>query len=195
MSNSELVQGYISDLKSLLDAITPEQIDPLVDILFTAWQNNRRVLFMANGGSSSSVSHIANDLQKNIQLEAGKPLKVLCLTDNTPILMAWANDTEWENVFAPQVTCWAEPGDVVIGASGSGNSRNVLNGIAQANALGATTIGLAGYGGGKLKDIAQHAFVVDSFNMQRVEDVHMVVLHILFCGLLERAKTAANALA
>lgn len=192
MHNSGLIGSYITDLKLLLDALTPAVIDPLVKILFTAWQEGRTVVMMGNGGSSSSVSHIANDLQKNIQLETGRPLKALCITDNTPVLMAWANDTEWENVFAPQIACWVEPGDVVLGVSGSGNSKNILNGIAEANAKGAITIGLAGYGGGKLKEIAQHSLVVESFNMQRVEDVHMVALHLIFCTLLERAKASVG---
>ena len=77
MQQSGLISFYLSDLKQLLDALTPAQIDPLVEILFSAWQEGKRVVMMGNGGSSSSVSHIANDMQKNIQLETGKPLKAL----------------------------------------------------------------------------------------------------------------------
>ena len=102
--------------------------------------------------------------------------------------MAWANDTEWDNVFAPQVECWAEPGDVVLGVSGSGNSMNVIRGIETANRLGAITLGLAGFGGGKLSHTAQYCLVVESNSMQRVEDVHMVVLHLLFSAVLEGAR-------
>ncbi|HLV82049.1 MAG TPA: SIS domain-containing protein, partial [Chthonomonadaceae bacterium] len=115
-------------------------------------------------------------------------LRALCLSDNTPLLMAWANDTAWENVFAPQVECWAEPGDVVIGVSGSGNSMNVIHGIEAANRKGAITFGLAGYRGGKLKETAQHCLVVGSDNMQRIEDMHMILLHVLFSALLQRAR-------
>lgn len=190
MSHSHFVRTYLDDLKTLLDAIAPEQIDAIVEILFEAWKGGRRVVMMANGGSSSSVSHIANDLQKNLQLEAGRALRAICLTDNTPVLIAWANDTSWDNVFAPQVECWVEPGDVVIGISGSGNSQNVLNGLARGNELGATTIGFAGFGGGRLPSVAQRCLVVHSNNMQRVEDVHMVALHLIFSALMERAKGA-----
>ncbi len=187
MSQTHFVQTYLDDLKSLLDAISHEQIDAIVETLFEAWQQGKRVVMMANGGSSSSVSHITNDLQKNLQLEAGKALRALCLTDNAPVLIAWANDTSWENVFAPQIECWIEPGDVAIGISGSGNSQNVLNGMARANELGAKTVGFAGYGGGKLAGIAQNCLVVHSNNMQRVEDVHMVALHLIFSALMKRA--------
>jgi D-sedoheptulose 7-phosphate isomerase len=112
----------------------------------------------------------------------------MCLSDCTPLMMAWANDTAWDNVFAPQVECWAEPGDIVIGVSGSGNSMNVINGIEAANQIGAHTIGLAGYEGGKLMAAAQTCLLVESRNMQRIEDVHMILLHIIFSALLEQTK-------
>jgi D-sedoheptulose 7-phosphate isomerase len=115
-----------------------------------------------------SVSHIVNDMQKNLQLTTGRALRALCLSDCTPLMMAWANDTAWDNVFAPQVACWAEPGDLVIGVSGSGNSMNIINGILAGNAAGATTIGLAGFEGGKLKDAAKQCLIVHSDNMQQI---------------------------
>ena len=182
------ITDYLNDLTTLIDGIDAAQIENMVEALLVAWRGGRRVLMMGNGGSSSSVSHIVNDMQKNIHLEAGRPLRALCLSDCTPLMMAWANDTAWENIFAPQIECWAEPGDVVIGVSGSGNSMNVINGILAANHAGAATFGLAGYGGGKLKDAAHHCLVVPCDNMQRIEDVHMVVLHVVFSTLLERAR-------
>lgn len=190
METSEFVGRYLDDVKRLCDAIDAQEVTALVDALLEAWQNGRRVLFMGNGGSSSSVSHIVNDMQKNLALEAGKPLRALCLSDNTALLMAWANDTEWNNIFAPQVECWAESGDVVIGVSGSGNSMNVINGIMAANNAGAKTFGMAGMGGGKLKTTAHQCMVVPSDNMQRIEDVHMILLHLAFASLLDRAKEA-----
>ena len=186
------IQGYLQNVQTLLETIDIPWLEEAVESLLTAWRGGNRVLLMGNGGSSSSVSHIVNDMQKNIALETGKPLRTLCLSDCTPLMMAWANDTSWENIFTPQIECWTEPGDVVIGVSGSGNSANVLNGIEAANRLGATTYGLAGFQGGKLKDVAQHCLVIPSDNMQRIEDVHMILLHILFSTLLERAKIEAG---
>ena len=188
MDINRFVSSYLADVKCLLDQVNPIQIEQAVDVLLKAWRDGRRVLLMGNGGSSSSVSHIVNDMQKNIQLETGRSLRALCLSDCTPLMMAWANDTEWDNIFAPQVACWAEPGDVVIGVSGSGNSMNVIRGIEAAKQAGAHTIGLAGFRGGKLKDAADACLVVASDNMQRIEDVHMIVLHMLFSALLEAAK-------
>jgi D-sedoheptulose 7-phosphate isomerase len=193
VNTKEFACGYLADLRKLIDAFDPAELEPIVSALFDAWRNGGRVLLMGNGGTSSNVSHIVNDMQKNLFLETGKALRTMCLSDNTPILMAWANDTAWDNVFAPQVECWAEPGDVVIGASGSGNSMNVINGIEAARRAGAKTFGLAGYGGGKLKTAAEHCVVVYSDNMQRVEDMHMIMLHMLFGALMERARAVSAA--
>ena len=143
MNMNQFVEGYLGDVKALLGQIDPSEIGPIVESLVDAWRGGKRVLLMGNGGSSSSVSHIVNDMQKNIALESGRPLRAMCLSDCTPLMMAWANDTQWDNVFAPQVECWAEPGDVVFGVSGSGNSMNVINGIEAANRAGANTVGLA----------------------------------------------------
>lgn len=165
----------------------------MADALLSAWRTGARVLFMGNGGSSSSVSHIVNDLQKNVQLTTGRPLRALCLTDSTPLLMAWANDTEWSNVFAPQVACWAEPGDMVIGVSGSGSSMNVVRGLEAAARAGARTMALAGFDGGLLKQTADLCLVIPCSNMQQIEDAHMVVLHILFSELLRMASAEAGA--
>lgn len=180
MTTDNLVHTYLDDLDRLLKEVDTAWVDRLVTALLQAWQEGKRVLLMGNGGSSSSASHIVADLQKNIQLATGKALRALCLTDCNPLLMAWANDTTWQNVFGPQVACWAEPGDVVIGISGSGNSMNVIHGIDAAKQNGATTFGMAGFGGGKLKDAAEDCLVVHSNNMQRVEDVHMILLHIIY---------------
>src|SRR2546423_10640101 len=111
------ISGYLGGVKELVDSVSETEIGRLADLLEEAWRNDRRVLLMGNGGSSSTASHIVNDLQKCIDLEAGRPLKTLCLTDCTPLVMAWANDTEYANVFAPQVKCWAQQGDLVIGIS------------------------------------------------------------------------------
>jgi D-sedoheptulose 7-phosphate isomerase len=193
LDQNNYIRTYLNDLKRLLDEVDPAQVGRIADALLGAWRNGNRVLLMGNGGSSSSVSHIVNDMQKNIHLETGKPLRTLCLTDCTPLIMAWANDTSWDNIFAPQVECWAQHGDVVIGVSGSGNSMNVINGIQAANKAGALTFGLAGYNGGKLASTANECVIIASQNMQRIEDAHMVLLHVLFATLMERAKAEAVA--
>ena len=177
---------YFADLNRLILEVDQALVESMVDRLYEAWKRDQRVLLAGNGGSSSSVSHIVADLQKNVFLASGKALKTMCLSDSTPLLTAWANDTEYANVFAPQVKCWGEAGDVLIAVSGSGNSPNILNCVIAAREAGMQTFGLAGYDGGKLRGLVDHCLVVNSDSMQRIEDVHMAVLHGIYVALIER---------
>src|SRR5258706_10502551 len=104
------IASYLTDVKELIDNVREDELFRLAMALETAWREDRRVLLMGNGGSSSTASHIVNDLQKCIHLESGTPLKTICLTDSTPLVMAWANDTDYSNGFPPPVQCWAETG-------------------------------------------------------------------------------------
>jgi D-sedoheptulose 7-phosphate isomerase len=180
------IQSYFDELTALLQVTPKEPVERLADLLEEAWKQDRRVLLMGNGGSAATASHIVNDLQKCLMLECGKALKSISLSDCSPLVLAWANDTEYANVYAPQITCWVEPGDLVIAISGSGNSPNIIRAVEEANRLGANTFGLAGYSGGKLATAAKECLVVPSDNMQRIEDVHMAVLHAVFTKVREQ---------
>lgn len=180
------LSAYLTDVQALVQALDQAQVKRLVDLLEKAWQGGNRVLLMGNGGSSSTASHLVNDFQKCVQLQTGRAMKAMCLSDCTPLVMAWANDTDYSNVFAPQVECWTEPGDLIIAISGSGNSPNVLRAVEAGNRLGATTFGMAGFSGGKLAGICTECLVVRSDSMQRIEDIHLIVLHAVFATLLDR---------
>ncbi len=188
MSDENPIRAYLIRVQALLGEVEEAKVERLVQALLQAWRKGKKVLLFGNGGSHATVSHMACDFQKNVLLETGRPLKTLCLGDPVPLVMAWANDTDWSNIFAPQVETWAEPGDVVIGVSGSGNSANVLNGIRAARHKEALTFGLCGFGGGSLAEIAEVALITRSTSMQHVEDVHSITLHAAFAVLLERAK-------
>lgn len=187
-----LIQGYLDDVKRLLDSLDTSQLERLIDHLKQRWTEGKKVLLVGNGGSASSASHIVNDLQKCVYLETGVALKAMCLADCQPLVLAWANDEGYENIFAPQVACWAEPGDLLIAISGSGNSPNVLKSVETARDMGVYTIGLSGFAGGKLAQMVDMCIVVPSDSMQRIEDVHLVVLHLAFVGLLERLRSATE---
>jgi len=181
-------RSYIEQLKRLLDELDAEALDRLTDLLEECWRTERRVLLVGNGGSAATASHIVNDLQKCIQLESGQALKAMCLADCAALVLAWANDTKYDNVFAPQVECWAEPGDLLIAISGSGNSANVLRAVEAARVRGARSFGLAGFMGGELATAADECLIVGSTNMQQIEDVHMVILHLVFSSLRDRVR-------
>jgi len=181
-------QAYLDQLQHLLKELEVKQVERLVELLTESWRNDRRVFLIGNGGSSATASHIVNDLQKCIQLETGKALKAMCLSDCTPLIMAWANDTEYANVFAPQIECWGEPGDLLIAISGSGNSANILRAAAAAQSRGVHVFGMAGFMGGELALTADECLVVPSTNMQQIEDVHMIILHMAFSAMRDRVK-------
>lgn len=174
------LQFYIGDVSRLLAELPVEQLQGMVERLLAAYDEGRQVFLMGNGGSGSTCSHIVNDLQKCIYLAGGKTFRVLSLTDNVALITAWANDTAYENIFAEQLRPWVQAGDLVFCVSGSGNSPNVLKAAELAREMGAYTIGLTGYSGGKLAPITDESIVVPSDNMQRIEDVHMMILHMLF---------------
>lgn len=180
------VSDYLQEVRRLVGAVSDSEVSAVSGLIYDAYQSGNRVLLMGNGGSGSTASHFANDFQKGLLLAGDKPCQCLALTDSMSIILAWGNDTEFANIFEPQVRTWAGKGDVVIGISGSGNSENVIRAIRTANELGAHTVGLCGYSGGKLKEIAQQSIWVQSHNMQQVEDVHVVLLHAIYSDVLRR---------
>lgn len=180
--------SYLSDYLKLLQqtiaALPVENIQDVVDTVRNAHADGRQLFLLGNGGSASTASHIACDLQKGLKQCSGKRFRASSLTDNVAIMTAWANDTDYQNIFAEQLDSLLEPGDVVIAISGSGNSPNVIKAVEKANEMGAITIGWSGFDGGKLAKVAQKPIVVQSDNMQRIEDVHTILGHVVFSCLM-----------
>jgi D-sedoheptulose 7-phosphate isomerase len=181
----ELVQGYITDLQSTLARLPLTQIKQVIETLIDARWSRRTVFIFGNGGSASTASHFACDLGKNTALPGLPRLRVVALSDNVELITAWANDTAYEHIFAEQLRGLVEPDDVVIGISGSGRSANVLNAISLANQTGATTIGFTGFEGGLLADMVDIPVVVPSNCMERIEDVHLIMEHIICTTIRE----------
>lgn len=177
---------YLQAVQSLLADVSDADVERAIDLLWDNYQNARRVVFCGNGGSAATASHLPADFQKNMFLDGGRPWECLSVVDSIPLLTAWGNDTDYANVFAGQVRCWLRPDDLLVAISGSGNSPNVLAAVEAAHDIGAVTIGLSGYGGGKLAQLARHNIVIHSNNMQMVEDVHMILGHVLYSALRDR---------
>jgi len=155
------------------------EIERALALLLQAYQHGRRIYFLGNGGSAATASHAANDFCK-LTISPGKPrVKALALTDNVPLITAWANDAAYSDIFMEQLENLLEPGDVVVAISGSGNSPNVLKAVEFARARGAATIGWTGFQGGRLKDLVDVAIVVPSDSMAQIEDVHLTLNHAL----------------
>ncbi len=178
----KFTQEYLADVKRLLDSMEQDlakEVDKLTTMLITARENRNTVFLMGNGGSASTASHAAQDLGKCTIADGLPRFRVISLTDSVSSMLAWANDNSYEEIFIEQLKNLMEPGDIVIGISGSGNSMNVIKAIEYANKNGGQTVGISGYNGGKLLEVAQENIHVPSSNMQRVEDLHLIVLHLL----------------
>lgn len=182
---NDLIKSYLSDVQELLAEVSENEIRTIVDILKEAYESDRQVFLLGNGGSAATASHLACDLQKGIGGFYAKRFRVLAVTDSIPIITAWANDTDYSNVFARQVANFVNSKDVVIGISGSGNSPNVVEAMKLANKKDAMTVGLAGYAGGKLAQTAKCCITIRSENMQQIEDVHLVLAHLIFTCLMK----------
>jgi D-sedoheptulose 7-phosphate isomerase len=193
-------RDYLADLKSVMDQLPTHRAVRAAEILFGAYQSDHTVFIFGNGGSAALASHMAADLGKCTHfpgpqwIASVKRLKALSVTDNTPLLTAWANDTSYDNVFAGQIENFIQEGDVAFGISGSGNSPNVIRALELARRKGASTIGLLGCGGGKMSALVDCAILVPCHNMQQVEDCHVILSHMIFLDLKKRIEYEAKAL-
>ena len=187
------IDNYFAGVCKLLADIPEADVDNVVDLLWENYTQGQRVVFCGNGGSAATASHLPADFQKNMFLDGGRPWECLSVVDSIPLLTAWGNDTHYANVFAGQVRTWLRPGDLLIAISGSGNSPNILAAVDAAHECGAASIGISGYGGGKLAQVARHNVVVHSDNMQMVEDVHMVLGHAIYSAIRDRLLASQEA--
>jgi D-sedoheptulose 7-phosphate isomerase len=177
---------YLREVTGALNRLPRAVIDRVAEALWGAYQENRALYFFGNGGSAALASHSACDFGKGTVLNGHRRFRVLALTDNVPLMTAWANDARYEDIFAEQLRSFLQENDVAFAISGSGNSANVLNALAVAREMGAFTIGLTGFQGGRMKPFCRLCIVVPSKNMQVIEDVHLSVMHSIFTSLRQR---------
>ncbi len=194
---------YLSRLSEVLQQVPHEQVDEIRDVLLQAYEKDRRIFLFGNGGSASLASHFACDLGKGVTMGSNgiKRFRAIALTDNVPLMTAWANDSHYEDIFAEQLKNLFEPADVAFAISASGNSRNVLKALEVARHADGFCVGLGGYDGGKMKSLCDLCLIVPSDNMQLIEDLHVSIAHALFTtircrledGTLRAVKPAATA--
>lgn len=174
-------------------ALTGIELDDLAAIeqaLWDTYQRDGTIFVCGNGGNAATASHFVCDLMK-LTVEAAiaadeSRMRALALTDNVPLLTAWANDEGYDRVFVEQFASLSRPGDMLVALSASGNSPNVLHTVLWANAQGRQTVGIAGFEGGRLAQTAQRALVIPSHSMQVIEDIQSIICHALASGLAER---------
>lgn len=172
-------QQYKTALLEALDSIDLEKVNQAIALFCDARANRRSVFVCGNGGSASTASHFACDMVKGASYERSERFRIMALTDQLPTLTAYANDVSYDCVFVEQLKNFAEPGDLFMGISGSGNSPNVIRAMEYARSIGCRTVALTGRDGGKLAPLADLSIQVPVPHMGRIEDAHMIVCHMI----------------
>lgn len=190
MSKQSIVEKYLSDLHTCLDELPPQDIEAIAGIIFNAYKKGKRIFLMGNGGSAATSSHFARDLRIGTACPDKPRLQAISITDNTPMVTAIANDTDYSNIFREQLIGQLKKGDVVIAISASGNSPNVIKAVEYARSEGAVTIGLTGFSGGKLSKLADKSITLSSRDYGPVEDIHLCLAHMI--SYLVREKIASG---
>jgi len=173
------VEDYFSELNAMINAIPYDNLYAIIQALLNAYNSGKKVIIMGNGGSAATASHFACDLAKGTVGLNFRRFQVMSLADNIPQLTAWSNDTHYVFAFAEQLRNVMAEGDVVIGISGSGNSKNILYGINYARNHGGKTIGICGFTGGELEKCSEISLVTAGRSMAMCEDVHLAICHAI----------------
>lgn len=182
------IQRYLTREIEVIQQLNLSDLNDVLNVIADAYEREADIYIFGNGGSAATASHYANDFNKGISEGKKKKFRMHCLCDNFSTVMAIANDISYDEIFRFQLRGILQPGNVVVGISGSGNSKNVLNAVAYAKDVGATTIGITGYSGGKLKEMADYHMDTMIDDMQLSEDLHMIFDHMMYAILKAHLK-------
>jgi D-sedoheptulose 7-phosphate isomerase len=161
-----------------------KEIEKSIKIITECLKNNNKIIIFGNGGSAADAQHIVAEFIGRFLLER-KSLPAIALTSNSSILTALGNDYSYDTIFSRQCEALVEKGDVVIGISTSGNSKNVKNGLIISKKMGAVTVGLLGSRGGTIGKICDISIIIDSSSTPRIQEAHRTIYHII-CEEVEK---------
>ena len=181
----QLARTYLDQVKALLDGVPLAAFASIVGAMEKAWKRGGTIYVMGNGGSAATASHFACNAG-HVNLGRKRRLRVFSLTSETSILLAVANDRSFVEIFVEQLRAVLLPGDVVLGISASGNSENVIRAVRFANRRGAVSAALLGFDGGRLARLARLPLVVPGRDVKQIEDVHLVLCHMIAQALAAR---------
>ncbi|MCD4721127.1 MAG: D-sedoheptulose 7-phosphate isomerase [Desulfobacula sp.] len=160
-----------------------EKIEACASMMATTFKKGRKILLFGNGGSAADCQHIAAEFVNRFQMER-RPLPAIALTTDTSVITSIGNDYSFEDIFFKQIQALGKKGDIALGISTSGNSPNVIKAVRKAKQMGLSIVGFSG-NNGKLKELSDFPFCVDSNTTARIQEVHILLAHIL-CDLTER---------
>ncbi len=184
----EFIAQYIRELEEILDSVQIDKLENIVELIYDAYKKNKQVFIFGNGGSASTASHFACDLSKGTILEGKPRLKAMSLNDNMALITAISNDLDYTEVFREQLKNMINEGDVVMGITASGNSDNILKAMEYARKHSANTVGIIGFGGGKLKDVVDKHIIISNNDYGQVEGFHVVLAHLISLCFKEKIK-------
>ena len=184
---SSILNSQKECIENLLD-LEQNSLENILNSLLNARDNNYRIFVMGNGGSGSTASHFVSDLSKTAILENKNRFSAISLVDNVPVLLAWSNDSSYDDIFAEQLKNHLSQNDILIAFSGSGNSKNILNAFKYGKTNGAFCISITGMGGGKIQNISDICLVVPSNDMLTIESIHLMICHCLISMIRDTGK-------
>ena len=173
------INKYLEGMIDAIRGVDHLQLAACFDSLWKAWEEDRAIFIIGNGGSASTASHMATDFSKQAYVLGRRPLRAHALTDNIGTLTAFANDSGYDNVFASQLKTHAHPGDLLILISCSGNSPNLVKAIEVAKQQGLDTIAFGGMHGGRTRELCDHYVHVPSSDYGHIETAHLLFVHLL----------------
>ncbi len=172
-------ESYRRRLTEAIATIDLEAVAQAIEWFREARDQGRQIFVCGNGGSASTASHFVCDMAKGASYNRLRRFRILALTDSLPTLTAYSNDVGYEAVFVEQLKNFAQSGDLLMAISGSGNSPNVIRAVEYANSIGCNTLVLTGRDGGRLGPLARLNLRVPEPHMGRIEDVHMIICHMI----------------
>lgn len=190
MSGHNHYKGYFNQVSDTLTKINISELEAVVQSITDCYNRGGMIYIFGNGGSSATASHVAGDYLKGITFGMEKRLRIICLSDNIPGLMAIANDISYDDIFVEQLKNFIKSGDLVIGISGSGNSENVLKSLNLAKEKKVETIAFVGFSGGKAKAIADVCVHIPVNDMEMTEDLHLLCFHAIKQNLIQKINTS-----
>ena len=174
------IRDYFEREINAINRLNIKDISKAISAILQAYERDATIYIFGNGGSASTASHYAADFNKGISEYREKKFRFVCLSDNIPMLTAIANDISYDDIFRYPLVNYLKPTDLVIGISGSGNSKNVIRAVEYAKEIGAVVVGITGYNGGELKKIADYHMDANIDDMQISEDIHMIFDHMMY---------------
>lgn len=181
----DFIRNYQSSLNAAMATVPHEKVALAIEWLREARDNGRAIFVAGNGGSAATASHLVCDMVKGASYGKDRRFRMMALHDNLPTLTAYSNDVDYAVAAVEQLKNFAQPGDVLLTISGSGNSPNVVKAAEWARAAGLKTIALTGRDGGRLGPASELEIRVSEPHMGRIEDAHMIICHMICYYFME----------